>query len=240
VNSTDNQKSCNVIGIELRGDISTYIPTDQEETRIEGYEDAISSEEIVYYLSDAEQDNGIKAILIEVDSYGGYPVAGEEIAFKIKSSTKPVVAFIRGSGLSAAYWAISSSDQIFASRNSEVGSIGVTMSYLDNVKKNEKEGLTFVPISVGKYKDAGNPDKSLTEEEKSIFMRDTKIMHENFIEDVSVNRNIPIEKVRLFADGSSVLGNRAKELGLIDEIGGYDDAVDYIKEIIKEEVSVCW
>ncbi len=240
VTLADNQQSCNVLGIELRGDITTYIPTDHEENNIEGYEDAVSSDEIMYSLSDAEQDDTIKAILIEVDSYGGYPVAGEEIAHQIKSSTKPVVAFIRGAGLSAAYLAISPSDRIFASRNSDVGSIGVTMSYLENVKSNEMEGFTFVPISVGKYKDAGNPDKSLTEEEKSLFMRDTKILHENFMEDVSVNRNIPLEKVRLFADGSSVLGNRAKELGMIDEIGGYGDALEYIKGIIGEEVEVCW
>jgi len=231
---------CNVQGILLRGDIYTYIPTDLDGYPLEGYEGAVSSEEISYLIGEAEYDDNIKAILIEVDSYGGSPLAGEEISNDIKYATKPVVVYIRESGVSAAYLAISSADQIFASKMSDVGSIGVTMSYLDYSTQNRQEGISFVQLSTGKFKDSGSPDKSITQEEKNLFMRDLNIIQDIFIRSVSENRNISIEKVESIADGSSVLGEQAIELDLIDQIGDYYSAGDYISELIGEEVNDCW
>ena len=231
---------CNVQGILLRGDIYTYIPTDLDGYPLEGYEGAVSSEEISYLIGEAEYDDNIKAILIEVDSYGGSPLAGEEISNDIKFATKPVVVYIRESGVSAAYLAISSADQIFASKMSDVGSIGVTMSYLDYSTQNRQEGISFVQLSTGKFKDSGSPDKSITQEEKNLFMRDLNIIQDIFIRSVSENRNISIEKVESIADGSSVLGEQAIELDLIDQIGDYYSAGDYISELIGEEVNDCW
>ncbi|MBP9701413.1 MAG: S49 family peptidase [Candidatus Pacebacteria bacterium] len=234
-----NDLSCNVLGINLHGDLYTYIPESNDDELLSD-KDVVASEEIMNLIDEAEADEEIRAIIVEVDSAGGYPVAGEEIAAAIKAATKPVIAFIRQSGTSASYWAITTADHIFASKNSDVGSIGVTISYVDNVSKNEKEGLAYVQLSSGKYKDAGSPDKPLTEEEKGLIVRDLKIIHENFIKEVSANRNIPIEKVRAVADGSSVLGERAKELGLIDSIGGYPEVKKYVEEKIGEKVDVCW
>ena len=236
---TDDTSTCNVMGINLHGDLYTYIPESNDDDML-SEKDVVSSEDVVSSLLVAEEDDSIKAIIIEVDSAGGYPVAGEEIANTIKSISKPVIAFIRQSGTSAAYWSIITADKIFASRNSDVGSIGVTISYLENVAKNEKDGLRYVQLSAGKYKDAGSPDKPLTEEEKALIVRDLKIVHENFIQDIAASRNIPIEKVRSMADGSSVLGEKAKELGLIDEIGGYLEVKKYIEEKIGETPDVCW
>jgi len=243
-NSSDTEDSeyydCNVQGIFLRGDMYTYIPTDLDGYPLEGYEGAVSSEEISYLIGEAEYDDNIRAILIEVDSYGGSPLAGEEISNDIKYATKPVVVYIRESGVSAAYLAISSADQIFASKMSNVGSIGVTMSYLDYSSQNRQQGISFVQLSTGKFKDSGSPDKPITQEEKNLFMRDLNIMQDIFIQSVSENRNISIEEVKSIADGSSVLGEQAIELGLIDQIGDYYSAGDYISELIGEEVSDCW
>lgn len=231
--------SCNVLGINLHGDLYTYIPESNDDDML-SEKDVVSSEDIMSSLLAADSDESIKAVILEVDSSGGYPVAGEEIANTIKAISKPVIAVIRQSGTSAAYWSIITADKIFASKNSDVGSIGVTISYLENVAKNEKDGLKYVQLSAGKYKDAGSPDKPLTEEEKALIVRDLKIVHENFIQDIADSRNIPIEKVRSIADGSSVLGSKAKELGLIDEIGGYLDAKKYVEEKIGETADVCW
>lgn len=235
----DDTSSCNVLGINLHGDLYTYIPESNDDDML-SEKDVVSSEDIMSSLLAADSDESIKAVILEVDSSGGYPVAGEEIANTIKSISKPVIAVIRQSGTSAAYWSIITADKIFASKNSDVGSIGVTISYLENVAKNEKDGLKYVQLSAGKYKDAGSPDKPLTEEEKALIVRDLKIVHENFIQDIADSRNIPIEKVRSIADGSSVLGSKAKELGLIDEIGGYLDAKKYVEEKIGETADVCW
>ncbi len=232
-------ENCSVTGINLHGNLSAYIPNHSDSDSYFNL-DVTASEDVVWTIKQANEDEKIKAIIVEVDSSGGHPVAGEEIANAIKNSDKPVVAFIRQTGTSASYWAISSADKIFASKNSDVGSIGVTMSYLNNVAKNAKDGYTFEQLSAGKYKDAGNTDKPLTVEEKSLFIRDINIIHNNFIEAVSQNRKIPLDKVQSFADGSTVLGVKAKELGLIDEIGGFDEAEKYLEKIIGEKPEICW
>ena len=178
--------------------------------------------------------------MIEVESGGGGAVAGEEISNAVKNSKKPVIAFIRGIGASAAYWSVSGADRIFASKNSDVGSIGVTSSYLSNAEKNIQDGYTYEELSSGKYKDTGDPDKVLTAEEKALILRDVNIVYANFIEAVSQNRNLSIEKVKSFADGSTVLGEKAKSLGMIDEIGGLTEVENYLEGIIKEKPEICW
>jgi len=237
--SDTTNDNCTVRGVELHGMILTYLPLHADNDTNFNY-DSVSSENVDYAIKQANEDDRIKAILIDVDSTGGYPVAGEEISVAIKNSKKPVVALIREQGDSAAYWAVSSADKIFASRNSDVGSIGVTQSYLSDVKKNTKDGYTFEQLSVGKFKDSGSANKPLTTEEKALFMRDVTIVYNNFVQDVANNRNIPIDKVKSFSDGSTVLGLKAKELGLVDQIGGLPDAEQYIEKTTGEKPEICW
>lgn len=231
--------NCSVVGIKLHGTIMTYIPNGAENNP-NFDSDSVASEYVVWAIEQANRDEKVKAIVITVDSGGGYPVAGEEIANAVKNSEKPIVGLIREAGLSAAYLAISGADKIFASKNSDVGGIGVTMSYLSNVAKNQKDGYKYEQISVGKYKDSGNPDKILTSDEKALFLRDANIVYENFVEAVAQNRGLTIEKVKSFADGSTVLGERAKSLGLIDEIGSIKEIEKYLEEIVGEELDICW
>ena len=231
--------NCNVAGINIHGTIMTYTPKHAENDTNFDY-DITASEDIIYSINQANANPNIKSILVEIDSSGGYPVAGEEMANVIKNSEKPVIGLIRENGASAAYWAISGADKIFASKNSNVGSIGVTQSYLTNLKKNNKDGYEYQQLSVGKFKDAGSSDKPLTQEEKNLFVRDLNIIYQNFIEAVSVNRNIPIEKVKSFADGSTMLGEKAKELGMIDEIGGINEVENYLEKTIGEKPEICW
>lgn len=233
--STENESDCSALGINVHGGIMTYIPEGNSDELLAN-KDVVASEHVVSAIQSALDDDKIKAILIEVDSPGGEPVAGEEIAKALKGSNKPTAAFIRQSGTSAAYWAISSAGKIFASRNSDVGSIGVTASYVENINKDKK----FIQLSTGKYKDSGNPDKPLTEDEKALVMRDIKIVHKNFINDVATNRKLAVDAVAKIADGSSVLGDSALKLGLIDEIGGYNEAKSYLESAVGEKLHVCW
>lgn len=232
--------TCNVAGIELHGNVVTYISPDHYDSEGNLIFDESASDLITGRIRTLEEDDSIKAILLEVDSYGGSGVAGEEIAAALKNTKKPTVALIRDAGASAAYWAASGADKIYASKNSDVGSIGVTYSYLDNIGKNRKDGLTYNQLSSGKFKDTGDPDKPLTLEEKNLIMRDVKIMHQNFIKAVSENRNIGIEKVANLADGSTMLGEAALRNGLIDQIGGMPEVKEYLKEQIGEDVVFCW
>jgi len=232
--------SCNVKGTILRGDVVTYISPDGYNDNGDVIVDQGSSEFVVRDIENAEKDDSIKAIIVEIDSYGGSGVAGEEIANALKAAKKPTVALIRDGAASAAYWAATGASRIFASNNSDVGSIGVTMSYLDVSKQNKKEGYTYNSLSSGKFKDTGDPDKTLTPEEVKLMMRDVNIMHQNFIKAVSENRKLDIEKVKTLADGSTMLGEAALQNGLIDQIGGQMEVNQYLKDKIGEDVEICW
>jgi len=231
---------CNVIGIELRGFLATYHTNEEIDENGNPIFDQSASEEIVTGIEMAEEDYTVKAIILEIDSFGGYPVAGEEVANALKRAKKPTVAIIRQTGTSAAYLTATGTDIIFASKGSDIGSIGVTMSYLDYSKQNQEDGLTYNKLSSGKFKDVGDFDKALTYEEKQLLMRDINILHENFVQDVAENRNMDVVKVRGLADGSSWLGEQALEYGLIDRIGGIHEAKEYLKGLMGEEIDICW
>lgn len=239
--ATSANENCNVSGITLHGNLVTYITNENYDWATDKIiADQVGSEDIVYAIEEANEDDTIKAILLEIDSYGGSPVGAEEIADALKRSTKPTVAVIREGGVSAGYYAATGANIIFASKNSDVGSIGVTYSYLDNTIKNQKEGLVYQELNSGKFKDTGDPNKPLTNEEKELYKRDIKIIYENFIKAVTENRKLDINKVRALADGSTMLGEMALKNGLIDQIGGQAEAEEYLTEKIGEEAEVCW
>lgn len=235
-----NEEECNVIGLNLHGTILTYLPPETLNDNGDVVEDFSAAESIIFGIKEAESNENIKAILLEVDSGGGQPVAGQEIALALKAAAKPAVALIRQMGASAAYLAASGADTVFASQYSDVGSIGVTMSYLSNYNKNTKEGLNYVQLSSGKFKDTGDPDKPLSQEEKDLLMRDVLKDHELFVKDVAENRHLPIEKVSKLADGSTMLGEAALANGLIDKLGTFNDVEQYLKDLIGEDPEYCW
>jgi len=240
IDESVSDKKCNVIGLELHGDLVTYISPGSYDGDGRATVDQTASQDLVYKINEAEKDNSIKAILMEVDSYGGSPVAGEEVNTALKNAKKPTVVIIRESGDSAAYYSAVGADIIFASKNSDVGSIGVTMSYSDVSRQNQRNGLIYNQLSSGKFKDAGNPDKPLTPEEVKLFMRDVNILHQNFVKVVSEDRKLSMEKVASLADGSAMLGEMALQNGLIDKIGGMPEVKQYLKDKIGADPEICW
>nr|MBP7967369.1 S49 family peptidase [Candidatus Woesebacteria bacterium] len=230
-------QGCNTLGLNLHGSIYTYIPMQGVgEDTVPLFDDAVASEDIIAGINLAQQSSTIRAIMLEVDSGGGEPVAGEEIANALRGFDGVTVSVIRQMGASAAYWAATGADRIFASQNSDVGGIGVTSSYVENIES----GSRYINLSAGKFKDSGDPEKPITEEERNLFMRDINIIYENFIQAIAQNRNLEIEKVRALADGSTVLGAQAKEFGLIDEIGSWTEARKYLEQELGEAPVICW
>lgn len=240
VNELELERSCNVIGINLHGDLVTYAAPPVSNGEDEMSSDQTASEGVVYAIRSAMKDQTTKAILLEVDSYGGYPVAGEEIAVALRSSTKPTVALIRQTGASAAYLAATGARVLFASKYSDVGGIGVTISYVDSVLKNQREGLTYNSLSSGEYKDVGDPNRPLTAADRALIMRDIKISHQDLVEDIARFRGIDTMSMDKLADGSTMLGESALKNKLIDRIGGMPEVEAYLAEQIGEEPIICW
>lgn len=240
---SDQFSYCPVMGLELHGELFTYDTGTSESSSEDGeWVDGISSDDLMWAINDADENSEVSAIVLEIDSYGGSAVAGEEVAAAIKKATKPVVAVIRGAGTSAAYWSATGADYIVASANSDVGAIGATSSYLESAQKNNKDGLTYVDLRSAPYKDMGDPDRALSSAEKVLWQRDLDIIHKNFVQAVAENRKLDLAKVEKLADGSSMLGQLALDNGLIDKIGGRDEAIQYLVDqgVISETEDICW
>ena len=190
----------------------------------------VSSSEIVESLKKANEDDSIKAILLEIDSPGGAPVASAEIADAVRKTNKTVVAWIRESGTSGAYWVASSAYKIVAHPLSITGSIGVYGSYLEFSGLLERFNITYERLVSGQYKDIGSPYKQMTDSERQSMQNTLDIMHEYFIQSVAENRNMTVESVRKLANGKFYLGMEAKNLGLVDFVGGKETAEEIIKQ----------
>jgi protease-4 len=236
--TSEPDSNCNVLQVDIAG----YITSDGINGSSDWFGsdgDTVYSDDIKYQIDYAKRNEDTKAVLLTINSFGGNAGSAQEITYALENLDKPVVAVIRTAGNSAAYWIASVADKIFAYETADVGSIGVTQSYLDETATNIKDGLEFISLSSGKFKDMGNPDKSMTAEEKALAMRDINDVYNIFVKQVVEGRDMSTEKVRELADGSSMIAGRAKQLGLIDEIGSTYDAIDYLSEIIGEKAEVC-
>ena len=202
------------------------------------FESITTSPETVEFIEKADKNPNIKAIILEINSPGGSAVASEEIANAVKKTNKTTVAWIREVGASGAYWAASASDHVVANRVSITGSIGVIASYLEFPGLLEDYNVTYRRLVSGKYKDIGSPFKEMTEEENEIFQKNLDTIRDYFVSEVAKNRNMNKKDVDKVANGLFYLGAQAKELGLVDEIGGKDEVISYIekKEGIKAEL----
>jgi signal peptide peptidase SppA len=231
--------ACNVVVFSLNGFLNTYSAASAYGYE-DDYSDVTSSEALVAGLLDVENDESVRGIILTIDSGGGYAAAGEEIAHALQSLTKPNFAVIRSLGASSAYLAASGADKIYASKFSDVGSIGITASYLDETKKNEKDGLTYVELTSARFKDAGNPSHPLTDEEREIILSDISKNHEYFVDLVAENRSLPRETVSEMATGQTFVGQDALSFGLIDTLGDLMLAKKEMGEVVNEDVSLCW
>ncbi len=221
---------CNVAVLPVEGEIWPYYGLTEAPL-------IVTPEAIETFLTTAEADDAIEAVLIEVNSPGGTPVAAERIAQRLRNSTKPVVGMIGDIGASGGYMIAAASDYLIASPMSMVGSIGVTMSYLEYSQQNEDEGIEYVELNTGKFKNSGSPEKPLTDEERELFQRDLDEIHNEFVNMIATYRSMPVEKVQAVADGSTLNGVRARDAGLIDEVGGRLEAKNALATMLQKDVA---
>lgn len=236
---SDECSGANIALIKIHGFIVNYKLNPVDDPNMMYDSNSVASEEVAGLLEKIENNDDIKGIILDVDSPGGYPEAAEEIVNPLLRSTKPVAAFIREEAYSAGYFVATAADRIYASRLSDIGSIGVTMSYVDNSEKNATEGLTYNQLSVGQFKDITSPDKKLTAEEKDLLMAGLEKSYKIFVEMIAKNRGMDIKEVKKIADGRTFLGDDAKAKGLIDEIGDLNSAKEWLGQKLQIEPEIC-
>ena len=200
---------------------------------IVGYLDTQRTEDHVDSLSISQGIRSLAlddyaAIVLLIDSEGGYPPAAEEISRAIDDIELPIAAFVRGYALSGGYWIAASAEHIVALETATIGNIGVTSSYLDEIGYNAKEGYAFQEIVSGEYKEVGNKDKPLTVEHRVYLQEYTNDLFFLFMDVVRKNRGLTDAQVSLVSQGKFYVAGKAKELGLIDDIGGITELKAYL------------
>jgi signal peptide peptidase SppA len=176
-------------------------------------------------------DNTTRGILIDMDSGGGEAAGIHELAhWMVKMrSEKPIWTVVNTTAGSAAYWLASASNQIIATHGSRAGSIGVYVQHNDLSKVMEKKGIVTSFIYAGKHKVDGNPFEALSDDTRASIQLGVNKLYQEFVETVASNRGLDEADVRNTEAG--VFGpEQAYEIGLVDGIGGYGDALASFSE----------
>jgi protease-4 len=189
--------------------------------------------ELTYDLQKIEEieryrdDDHIKALVLRIDSPGGGVAASQAIYHAVRKvrEQKPVVACMGEVAASGGYYVACAADSIVAYEGTVTGSIGVLAAYLRTEELFHKIGLDVTVIKAGEYKDVGSPYRRMTEKEKTYVGALLDRVYDQFIVAVSEGRGLPVERVRELAEGQLYTGDQAVEVGLVDRIGTYEDAL---------------
>jgi protease-4 len=195
----------------------------------------ISSQDTVKQIKDWRKDSTIKAILIRIDSPGGAVGPSQEIYREIRRTigVKPVVTSMGSVAASGGYYIASASSYIVANPGTITGSIGVIISFPNLRELFEKIGYQMTTIKSGPFKDIGNVSRDMTPEEKELLQATIDETYRQFVRDVAAGRNLPEEDVRKVADGRIIMGEKALEVRLVDQLGNFEDAVAKAGELAK-------
>jgi protease-4 len=191
------------------------------------------SSDIVKYMRLATDDPSYKAIVLRVNTPGGTPVAAEEIIDQMKrtEAVKPVVISMGDMATSAGYYISSQANRIVADPDTFTGSIGVIWTFENKTKYYQDQGVNFYVAKSGNFKDMGSDKRNLSSSEMNYVQDIINDSYTRFVTNVAKGRNMSIDSVRQIADGRVYTGERAKELGLVDSLGGLYDAIDIAKNL---------
>ena len=188
----------------------------------------IASEQINSKLEKFKNRNDISAIVIRIDSPGGLVAPTQEIFEKVKSvrDVKPIVSSMATVAASGGYYIALGSDSLIANPGTIVGSIGVIMNYPIATELLDKVGIKFETVKSGGLKDVGSYSREVTEADRRHLNEMVTNMHNQFIAVVEENRDMDRSEIIKLADGRVFTGLQSKDLGLVDMLGTFDDAIN--------------
>lgn len=194
----------------------------------------IGSERIAKAIRKAREDDKVKAIVLRVNSPGGSAIASEIIwrEVKLAQQTKPVVASLGDVAASGGYYMSCFADTILAQPTTVTGSIGAFgLFFTGEELMNDKLGINIETVTTNRYSDLGTFDRSLTPGERRILINQVDKIYRTFLQRVSEGRDLPFEVVDSLGGGRVYSGTAALELGLVDLIGGVEDAIEVARNM---------
>jgi len=218
--------------------IQVYGPIAQRTSMMNICDGGSSTQAISQALRQANADESIGAIVLDIDSPGGSVYGVAELAAEIRASAKPVTAIANSLAASAAYWIGTAASEFFVTPGGEVGSIGVWMAHEDVSKAIADAGINVTLISAGKYKVEGNPYEALSDEARSFMQSRTDDYYGAFTRDVAKGRNVSVDQVRSGMGQGRVLGaSQAKAENMVDGIMTFDQLIRHVQKSAKPAAS---
>ena len=184
-------------------------------------------------LQTAANDPSVKAIVLRINSPGGSAAASQELyhtVLQIRQQGIPVVASLGDTAASGGYYVAAAADYILAQGSTITGSIGVIMQTVNLEELYEKIGIEVQTIKSGQFKDTGNASRPLTDAEIELLSELINDAWDQFVNDVATARKLDRQAVEAVADGRILTGRQALHAGLIDELGGLEEAIQKAAE----------
>jgi protease-4 len=175
------------------------------------------------------EDPLIRALVVRINSPGGVVGPTQEVhqaLLRLRQAGKPVVASLGAVAASGGYYIAVAADQIFANPGTLTGSIGVIMQMPNVEQLMKKVGVDYVVVKAGQFKDIGNVSRPMSPEERRVLQALLDDVHGQFIQAVAEGRKLDRSDVTQFADGRIFSGTQARDLRMVDELGGLEDAVN--------------
>ena len=191
--------------------------------------DGIDSEDISEDLLDIADNDKIKAVVLRINSPGGSAYGSEQIwkAVSVVKSKKPIVVSMGDYAASGGYYIACNTDRIFAQPTTLTGSIGIFGIFPNIGGLTDKLGIKFDNVKTNKYSDFGATYRPMTTEERAILQRYINNGYELFTKRCAEGRNMNIDSLKAIAEGRIYSGTDAMRLGLVDEMGGLEEAITF-------------
>ncbi len=186
---------------------------------------------LIELIDKVAKTDSVKGVVIDIDSPGGASVGGEAVyeAVRRLSAKKPTVAYIGSIGASAAYMIALGADRIVARRTALTASIGVIAQWPDVSRLLDTIGVKMEEVKSAPLKAEPNPFKPASPEAKAMLDRAIQDTFKYFVDLVADRRHMPLDQVKILADGRVVTGTQAVDLKLIDDVGEEDVAVNWLE-----------
>jgi protease IV len=199
----------------------------------------VDVEELLRDLKGHRENPLVKAVVIRINSPGGVVGPTQELhdaLQRVRQAGKPVVASLGAVAASGGYYVAVAADRIYANPGTLTGSIGVIMQManLENLMK--KVGVDYVVVKAGQFKDIGNFSRRMTPEERRVLQTLLDDVHSQFIGAVAAGRKLEQQAVLGFADGRIFSGAQAKDLRMVDDLGGLEEAINTAASLAGLEV----
>ncbi|MBP6066437.1 signal peptide peptidase SppA [Bacteroides sp.] len=220
--NTPKDKSGNIVAVYYAsGEI-----TDQPTSSVS--EEGIVGSKVIRDLRKLKEDDDVKAVVLRVNSPGGSAFASEQIWHAVKElkSKKPVIVSMGGYAASGGYYISCIADSIVAEPTTLTGSIGIFGMFPDVKGLADKVGITYDVVKTNKFADFGNIMRPLNAEEQALMQMMIARGYNLFVSRCAEGRQMTKEAIEKVAEGRVWTGETAKQLGLVDELGGIDKALD--------------